>query len=150
MTWMPPAPSPAPSPTAALAKPSPSPNVGDGKRILTGSNSYTGTTTVNDGTLLQNGNYTGGGDFIVHAGGTRGGSGTTNGDLLVNSGTVAPGTSIESLGEFASFTFNGGTCEYEPNITSATAGLFNGGDVGTLTLLNEPILDLVAVLASAI
>ena len=59
-------------------------------------NDYTGTTTVMDGTLVVNGSHTGGGAYTIEAGGTLGGSGTTDApiDLL---GAIAPGTSPGTL-----------------------------------------------------
>jgi autotransporter-associated beta strand protein len=64
---------------------------GGGVWVVSGANSYTGTTTVADGTLLVNGVHAGGGAYTVAAGATLGGTGTTSGNLTVN-GVVNPGT----------------------------------------------------------
>lgn len=67
---------------------------------LTNSDSdYTGTTTVNSGTLLINGNQTAAnGAVTVNTGGTLGGTGTVGGSTTANiGGTIAPGTSIGTL-----------------------------------------------------
>jgi autotransporter-associated beta strand protein len=69
---------------------------GVGKWILTGNNSYTGTTNVNAGTLLINGTQTGAGLATVAAGATLGGTGTLGG-ALTNNGTVSPGASVGTL-----------------------------------------------------
>ena len=68
---------------------------GTGSLNLTGNNAaYTGTTTVNAGTLSVNGNLSGSA-VTVNAGATLGGSGTV-GTTMVN-GNIAPGNSIGTL-----------------------------------------------------
>ncbi len=65
-----------------------------GVATLTGSNNYTGTTNVDQGTLNVNGTtpFGSGNGVTVNNGGTLGGTGTVGGDLTVNSGgTVNPG-----------------------------------------------------------
>ena len=70
---------------------------GVGKWILTGNNTYTGTTNVEAGTLLVNGNQTAAtGLTTVSAGATLGGTGTIGG-AIVNNGSVAPGASVGTL-----------------------------------------------------
>jgi autotransporter-associated beta strand protein len=70
--------------------------VGTGTLELTGDSGYSGTTTVNGGTLLVNnvtGSGTGGGDVGVNSGATIGGTGNV-GNLNINfGGTLAPGNS---------------------------------------------------------
>ncbi len=66
---------------------------GAGTLIFTGNNLYTGTTTVNGGTLLVNnssGSGTGTGSVSIASGATLGGTGTIGGDTVI-SGTLAPG-----------------------------------------------------------
>jgi autotransporter-associated beta strand protein len=63
---------------------------GSGTWILSGNNTYTGTTTVSAGTLIVNGTQTGGGATTVAAGAILGGGGTLPGAVTVN-GTVDPG-----------------------------------------------------------
>jgi len=71
---------------------------GSGTLTLTGSNSYTGNTTVNVGTLLINGSTVGDSAFSVSSGATLGGSGTIGGTVTVGSGgTLAPGNSPGNL-----------------------------------------------------
>jgi len=88
---------------------------GIGKWILTGNNTYTGTTNVNAGTLLINGNQTGTGLTTVASGGTLGGTGSVGGGLTVNSGGhLAPGASIGTLTVGGAVTFAAGSIlDYE-------------------------------------
>ena len=68
---------------------------GAGRWVLSGSNSYTGGTTVSSGSLLVNntaGSGTGSGTVTVASGATLGGSGTIAGATAV-SGTLRPGNS---------------------------------------------------------
>jgi autotransporter-associated beta strand protein/T5SS/PEP-CTERM-associated repeat protein len=81
--------------------------VGTGTLTLAGTNTYSGLTTVDAGTLSVTGSIAGG--AIVNNGGTLGGSGTIAGNVTVNSGGVfAPGTSpgIITIG---SLTMNAGS-----------------------------------------
>lgn len=77
---------------------------------LSGSNSYTGATTVNSGTLLVNntaGSGTGSGSVSVASGATLGGSGTISGATAV-SGTLSPGNSPGVLTFGSDLTLNTG------------------------------------------
>lgn len=76
---------------------------------LTGPNTYSGTTQVNSGTLLVNGNQgTATGAVTVLAGATLGGTGTVGGAITVSSGgVIAPGTSLGTLTTVAGVTLNG-------------------------------------------
>jgi autotransporter-associated beta strand protein len=66
---------------------------GTGTLVLSGTNTYTGTTTISDGTLLLDGTHTAGagGDYQVNVNGTLGGIGTTNRDVSMGGGILAPG-----------------------------------------------------------
>jgi len=67
---------------------------GAGKTILSGANTYTGTTTISAGILSVNGSLGSSSAVTVKDGGTLGGSGTVSGSVTVESGgKVGPGNS---------------------------------------------------------
>ena len=112
---------------------------GNGTWTLSGTNNYTGATTVNGGTLLINGSTTASSAVAVNSGGTLGGSGTVNGAVTVNSGgTLAPGNSpglltvgslVLSVGSATIFEINGtsrGSTYDAINIVSGGALQFGG------------------------
>ncbi|WP_445488208.1 beta strand repeat-containing protein [Rhodopseudomonas sp. RCAM05734] len=70
--------------------------VGTGRANITGTEAYTGATTVNGGTLSVNGDITSSSSVTVNAGGTLGGNGFV-GNTTINGGTLAPGNSIGLL-----------------------------------------------------
>ena len=65
---------------------------GAGSLTLSATNTYTGATTVSNGTLLVEGSLAAGSAVTVN-GGTLGGSGTIGGSVTVVAGSIAPGTS---------------------------------------------------------
>ncbi len=83
---------------------------GAGALILNGANTYTGTTTVNAGTLRVDGSLSSGGGIVTVNGGTLSGGGAVNRAVTLNSGgTVSPeGTSAVATLSGASLTWNGG------------------------------------------
>lgn len=89
---------------------------GSGDLILTGTNTYNGSTTVTDGRLSVNGDLQG--TAVTVSGGELGGSGSIVGSITVASGaTLAPGNSIESLTAQAASFGAGSTFEYEVDST---------------------------------
>jgi len=93
---------------------------GAGTVILAGSNSYSGATAVNVGTLLVNGALTGSGTVSVASGATLGGTGSINAPVIVN-GILSPGVSIESLSSGALTLNNGSTFKYEMDSGAGTS-----------------------------
>ena len=107
-------------------------NSGDGTTIL-GGRSYSGTTTVNSGTLLINGNQIGATGAVQVNGGTLGGTATIGGAVTVAAGAkIAPGTegTVETLDVTANTAIAGiFTCDVN---AAATDRLVVTGDL-TLT-----------------
>jgi len=90
---------------------------GDQVLVFAGDNTYTGTTSVNEGTLLVNGTTSGQGDFTVGGAGqsaTLGGTGTiglVDGASVTaqTDGTIAPGQSIGTLSVDGDVVFGDGS-----------------------------------------
>lgn len=106
--------------------------LGAGTLILSADNSYSGNTTVAEGTLLVNGNYSGNGNFQVGSmAATKtvlGGTGSILGNIQVLSlGEISPGTSIGTLTVQGDVSFViGGTLRIELDSEGAgSADLFD-------------------------
>lgn len=96
---------------------------GSGSWILSGTNTYTGTTRVDAGTLRVDGSLAAGSAVSVNSGGTLGGSGTINGTLAINSGGIlAPGHSPGTLTAGTTTWNSGGTYQWEINDATGVAG----------------------------
>ncbi len=98
---------------------------GSGTQTLGGTLDYTGTTTVEAGTLLVHGTHTGGGQYTVNAGGTLGGNGniTAGVDLF---GTLSPGASIGTINTGSEVWNDGGDFLFEIDDANGTAGAAGG------------------------
>lgn len=92
-----------------------------GSDLLTlgGTNSYTGDTTVTNGTLRVNGEHTGGGTYTVGVNGKLQGTGSTTSALNV-SGVLSPGASVETFASGTLNQLNGSTFEAELDSSVAT------------------------------
>ncbi|HEJ8044707.1 autotransporter outer membrane beta-barrel domain-containing protein [Serratia marcescens] len=115
---------------------------GIGTLVLTGNNTYSGPTLVNQGRLAINGSVTSA--VSVQNGGIVGGSGTVGSLTARRGGTVAPGNSIGTLNVAGDVSFEPGSryaVEVGPNgqsdrIQSGGAATIGGGEVA-VTLENS-------------
>ncbi|MEL5472231.1 S8 family serine peptidase, partial [Serratia nevei] len=118
---------------------------GIGTLVLTGNNTYSGPTLVNQGRLAVNGSVTSA--VSVQSGGIVGGSGTLGSLTARDGGTVAPGNSIGTLNVAGNVSFEPGSryaVEVGPNgqsdrIQSSGSATIGGGEV-VVTLENSPNL----------
>ncbi|HBC0644669.1 TPA: S8 family serine peptidase, partial [Serratia marcescens] len=118
---------------------------GIGTLVLTGNNTYSGPTLVNQGRLAVNGSVTSA--VSVQSGGIVGGSGTLGSLTARDGGTVAPGNSIGTLNVAGNVSFEPGSryaVEVGPNgqsdrIQSSGSATIGGGEVA-VTLENSPNL----------
>lgn len=85
---------------------------GDGTQKLSGTNTFTGLTSIEEGTLILTGSLAG--DVNVQSSGKLKGTGDVFGNV-VNMGTISPGESIGTIHFLSNFTNNGGNYEVEVN-----------------------------------
>ncbi|MEI6603709.1 MAG: autotransporter-associated beta strand repeat-containing protein [Verrucomicrobiota bacterium] len=105
---------------------------GDGTLALTGSNIYSGPTSVSGGTLLVNnltGSGTGSGAVTIAGGANLGGSGTIGGSTTIN-GTHSTGTGIMSFTGGLAYTATSHLqWQLNDNITTGRGSIFGGVNV---------------------
>jgi autotransporter-associated beta strand protein len=110
---------------------------GPGTQKLSGANTYSGLTTVQEGTLIVSGSLAE--DILVAPLGTLKGNGLIGG-TVTNTGTIAPGESIGTM-NVTSYSNNGGTYNVEVNgsgqsdlINVLGAANISGGTVAVSTV----------------
>jgi len=120
-------------------------NSATSRLLLAGSNSYTGATNVNAGTLVVNGNISTSSLTTVASGATIGGAGTVGALTVDGGGTLAPGNSPGTLNTGTLTLADTSILSFELNPTNTTVGS-NINDLvsvtGNLTL--DGILNVVA------
>ena len=109
---------------------------GAGSEIFSGTNTYTGGTSVNAGTLDINGNN--GPGYVIALGGTLGGTGTIGGPVSIGSaGTLSPGAPAGTLTINNNLSLAGNTfVALDAGANSGVAGLASVTFGGTLTITN--------------
>jgi hypothetical protein len=80
-------------------------------QVLSGTgNSYTGSTAIDSGALIVNGSITNAGTGVTVYGGTLGGNGSINQNVVINAaGTIAPGPSLTPSTDVMNIGSNSGT-----------------------------------------
>ncbi|MFC2149216.1 autotransporter-associated beta strand repeat-containing protein [Candidatus Auribacterota bacterium] len=112
--------------------------VGSGNWTLSGTNTYTGATTVSAGTLTVNGSIAGSSTTVAEGASLKG-SGTV-GPLTLN-GTIQPGNSIGTMNINGNTSWDpGGAYEWEIDDAEGSAGSAPGWDLQSIT----GILDITA------
>ncbi|WP_271893678.1 autotransporter outer membrane beta-barrel domain-containing protein [Candidatus Phyllobacterium onerii] len=102
---------------------------GTGTLTLSGINTYTGGTTVNQGTLSVNGTI---GAVNVLSGGTLGGIGTVGNTVVASGATIAPGNSIGTLNVAGDITLAAGSIYSVELAGSGASDLIAASGVATL------------------
>lgn len=116
---------------------------GAGTQVLGGSNSYTGTTRINEGTLAVTGSLLNSGAVLVNNGGSLSGSGSVGAVTLANGSFLKPGNSPGTLTAASSIWQAGSTYSWE--IDNATGSAGTNWDVFSVT----GALDMSALSSSA-
>jgi autotransporter-associated beta strand protein len=127
---------------------------GSNTQILSGPNSYTGTTSVTAGTLLINGDQSlATGAVTVGANGTLGGTGIIGGATTIGNGTLSAGQSTGLLTFASSLTLNGDSTTAVFEINGSSRGVaVNGYDAvnvgGALSLDGQLVLNITTSLSN--
>ncbi len=82
---------------------------GTGSLILNGTNTYTGATAVNGGSLFVNGSAAASSGLTVNTGGVVGGTGQLPGTTVNAGGALAPGNSVGTITVNGNLTLNAGS-----------------------------------------
>ncbi len=117
---------------------------GTGRLDLGDSNTYTGTTTVNNGALAVNGSHSGAGLYTINPGGRLEGSGGIVGNVNIAGGTIAPGNGAGVITVNGALNFTS-TSTYAVDINGLTPGSGSHdqiviGNSGSISLNNANLL----------
>jgi autotransporter-associated beta strand protein len=105
--------------------------VGNGTLTLSGTNAYTGATTVDAGSLIVNGSIAASSGVTVNSGTILGGSGTVSSTTINDGGTLAPGNSIGTLTVQGSLVFST-AATYLVEVSPTSADRTNVSGIATL------------------
>jgi autotransporter-associated beta strand protein/T5SS/PEP-CTERM-associated repeat protein len=117
---------------AAIFGPGTLTKIGPGTLALTATNSYSGATTIDGGTLIVNGSIANS-PVTVNAGGTLAGTGTVGPTTINGGGTFAPGNSPGTMTVAGNLAFQSGAL-YVVQVTPSTASSTNVTAAGSATL----------------
>ena len=109
---------------------------GTGKWILSGANTYTGATSVQQGVLLVDGSTAAGSAVSVSSGAVFGGNGTVNGNLSLSSGALFAFDTGSTLDLAGTLTLNSSFAVSSLRDTSGAAVNWANIAQGTYTLMN--------------
>jgi autotransporter-associated beta strand protein len=114
---------------------------GSGTLVLSGTNTYTGATTVSAGTLLVNGTQTGS-SVSVASGGTLGGTGPVGAISVLSGGHLAPGVNSSQTGTLTAAIVTlptGSTFNVQANGTTAGSGYSQLSVSGTVNVTGSTL-----------